>query len=215
MRKRSLLISLFVVSLLTFACSDPAANKPKATVAGAQPESSAAKPAAVETLVISPENSKIDFTASKVTRSHEGSFKQFTGRIELAANDIPASRVTIDIDTGSVETDTPDLTAHLKTPDFFDVAKFPKATFTSTKIERDSSASANTYVVTGNLNLHGQSKSITFPATIEVTADSATMNAEFAINRKDFGIVYADKADDLIRDSVVLKLNVKASRSKH
>jgi len=213
MRKRLLLISLFVVSLLTFACSDPAANKPKATVAGAQPESSAAKPAAVETLVISPENSKIDFTASKVTRSHEGSFKQFSGKIELAANDIPASRVTIDIDTGSVETDTPDLTAHLKTPDFFDVAKFPKATFTSTKIERDSSG--NAYVVTGNLNLHGQSKSITFPATIEVTPDSATMNAEFAINRKDFGIVYAGKADDLIRDSVVLKLNVKASRQKH
>jgi len=213
MRKRLLLISLFVVSLLTFACSDPAANKPKATVAGAQPESSAAKPAAVETLVISPENSKIDFTASKVTRSHEGSFKQFSGKIERAANDIPASRVTIDIDTGSVETDTPDLTAHLKTPDFFDVAKFPKATFTSTKIERDSSG--NAYVVTGNLNLHGQSKSITFPATIEVTPDSATMNAEFAINRKDFGIVYAGKADDLIRDSVVLKLNVKASRQKH
>jgi len=213
MRKRLLLISLFVVSLLTFACSDPAANKPKATVAGAQPESSAAKPAAVETLVISPENSKIDFTASKVTRSHEGSFKQFSGKIELAANDIPASRVAIDIDTGSVETDTPDLTAHLKTPDFFDVAKFPKATFTSTKIERDSSS--NAYVVTGNLNLHGQSKSITFPATIEVTPDSATMNAEFAINRKDFGIVYAGKADDLIRDSVVLKLNVKTSRQKH
>ena len=213
MRKRLLLISLFVVSLLTFACSDPAANKPKATVAGAQPESSAAKPAAVETLVISPENSKIDFTASKVTRSHEGSFKQFSGKIELAANDIPASRVAIDIDTGSVETDTPDLTAHLKTPDFFDVAKFPKATFTSTKIERDSSG--NAYVVTGNLNLHGQSKSITFPATIEVTPDSATMNAEFAINRKDFGIVYAGKADDLIRDSVVLKLNVKTSRQKH
>jgi len=213
MRKRLLLISLFVVSLLTFACSDPAANKPKATVAGAQPESSAAKPTDVETLVISPENSKIDFTASKVTRSHEGSFKQFSGKIELAANDIPASRVTIDIDTGSVETDTPDLTAHLKTPDFFDVAKFPKATFTSTKIERDSSG--NAYVVTGNLNLHGQSKSITFPASIEVTPDSATMNAEFAINRKDFGIVYAGKADDLIRDSVVLKLNVKTSRQKH
>src|SRR6185436_18408890 len=189
--------------------------KPKATVGGAQPESSATKPAAVETLVISPENSKIDFTASKVTRSHEGSFKQFTGKIELAANDIPASRVTIDINTGSVETDTPDLTAHLKTPDFFDVAKYPKATFTSTKIERDSSGSANAYVVTGNLDLHGQSKSITFPATIEVTPDSATLNAEFAINRKDFGIVYAGKADDLIRDSVVLKLNVKAPRQKH
>jgi polyisoprenoid-binding protein YceI len=214
MQKHFTLLVLIVAALLT-ACSDPAANKPKATVAGAQPESSAAKPAVAETLVISPQNSKVDFTASKVTRSHEGSFKQFAGKIELAGNDIPNTRVTIDIDTGSVETDTPDLTNHLKTPDFFDVAKFPKATFTSTKIERDSSGNANSYVVTGNLNLHGQSKSVTFPAAIEVTADNATLNAEFAINRKDFGIVFAGKADDLIRDAVVLKLNVKAPRQKH
>ncbi|HEY6231393.1 MAG TPA: YceI family protein [Pyrinomonadaceae bacterium] len=215
MLKHVSVLILFMVALISFACSDPATNKPKATVAGAQPESSAAKPANLETLAVSPENSKIDFTASKVTRSHEGSFKQFSGKIELAENNIPDSHVAIDIDTGSVETDTPDLTAHLKTPDFFDVAKFPKATFTTTKIERDSSGNANSYVVTGNLNLHGQSKSVTFPATIEVTPDSASMNAEFAINRKDFGIVYAGKADDLIRDSVVLKLTVKAPRPKH
>jgi len=80
-----------------------------------------------------------------------------------------------------VETDTPDLTAHLKTPDFFDVAKFPKATFSSTKIERDSSAGVNSYVVTGNFDLHGQSKSITFHATIEVTADNATNSASHVL----------------------------------
>ena len=59
--------------------------------------------------------------------------------------------------------------------------------------------------MTGNFDLHGQSKSISFPATIEVTADKATMNAEFAINRKDFGIVYAGKSDDLIRDATKIR----------
>ena len=214
MRKQLSLIVLFVVALVTFACADPASDKPKATVAEAQPQSSAQQPAAVETLVISPENSKIEFVASKVTRSHQGSFKKFTGKIELVSSSVPDSRVSIDIDTASVETDTPELTAHLKTPDFFDVAKYPKATFVSTKIESNTSAGGNSYTVTGNFDLHGQRKSISFPATIELTPDKATMNAEFAINRKDFGIVYAGKADDLIRDAVVIKLDLRVPRKK-
>src|SRR6267142_4979260 len=118
---------LMILVVLTYGCADPAANKTKATVTNAQAESNTSKPSGAEKLVITPENSKVEFVAAKVTRSHNGSFKQFAGKIELAPNSIPDSRVTIDIDTGSVETDTPELTAHLKTPDFFDVAKFPKA----------------------------------------------------------------------------------------
>lgn len=210
MTKQLSVLVLFVVALIAFACADPASDKPKATVAEAQPQSSAQKPA--ETLAISPENSKIEFVASKVTRSHQGSFKQFTGKIELVPNNIPESRVSINIDTASVETDDPQLTGHLKTPDFFDVAKNPKATFESTKIEPGNSGS--NYTITGNFDLHGVKKSITFPANIQVTADSAAVDAEFAINRKDFGIVYAGKADDLIRDAVVIKLNLRVPRKK-
>lgn len=208
-----LTVALIVLAALTFSCADPAANKPKATVANAQPESNASKPATSEKLVISPENSKVEFVAAKVTRSHQGSFKQFAGTIDLVPNSIPDSRVTIDIETKSVVTDEDDLTNHLKTPDFFDAAKFPKATFVSTKIEPGTKA-GTTHDVTGNFDLHGVKKSITFPATIQVAADSVAVNAEFSINRKDFGIVYAGKADDLIRDGVVIKLTVKVPRPK-
>ena len=166
-----------------------------------------------ETLAITPENSKVEFVASKVTRSHNGSFKQFSGAIDLAPDNIPTSRVTIDIDTASVATDTDRLTAHLQKPDFFDVAKFPKGTFVSTKIEPGIKASTN-YEVTGNFDLHGVKKSITFPAMITVTADSVSVTAEFAINRKDFGIVYQNIGDDLIRDEVVIKLTLKVPRKK-
>jgi polyisoprenoid-binding protein YceI len=213
MRKKLTTTILLLVAALTCACANPAANKPKATVGNVQPESNSANTAAVETLAITPDNSKVEFVASKVTRSHQGSFKQFAGKIDLVPNSIPDSRVTIDIETGSVEVDDPQLTAHLKTPDFFDVAKYPKATFSSTKIEPGSSGGA-TYTVAGNFDLHGLKKSITFPATIQVTPDSATVTAEFAINRKDFGIVYAGKADDLIRDEVVIKLNLSVPRKK-
>jgi polyisoprenoid-binding protein YceI len=213
MRKHLISITLLMAAALIYGCANPAADKPKATVGNAAPEASTAKPAAAETLTISPQNSKVEFVASKVTRTHHGSFKQFSGKIELVPNSIPDSRVSIDIETASVEADDPQLTAHLKTPDFFDVAKMPKATFVSTKIEA-SNAGGATHTVTGNLDLHGVKKSVTFPATIQVTPDGVSVNAEFAINRKDFGIVYAGKADDLIRDVVVMKLDIKTPRAK-
>jgi polyisoprenoid-binding protein YceI len=212
MRNQLILGTIFFAAL-TYGCTDPAANKSKATVTNAQAESNNTKPAGTEKLVISPDNSKVDFLASKVTRSHQGSFKQFSGTIDLTPNDIAASQVKIDIETNSVVTDEEDLTKHLQTADFFDVAKFPKATFSSTKITSTNQA-GSTYEVTGNFDLHGVKKSITFPADIKVEADSVAVTAEFSINRKDFGIVYAGKADDLIRDGVVIKLTVKAPRKK-
>jgi polyisoprenoid-binding protein YceI len=208
---RLLLLSVLAMALLTFACADPAANKTKATVGNAAPESEAAKPANAETLPITPQDSKVDFVAAKVTRSHNGSFQRFNGSIDLVNNSPEQSRVTIDIEANSVVTDEADLTKHLQTPDFFDVAKFPKATFTSTKIEPAGGANYN---ITGNFDLHGIKKSISFPATIQVAPDKVTVNAEFSINRKDWGLTYPGKADDLIRDGVVIKLNVNAPRRK-
>jgi polyisoprenoid-binding protein YceI len=214
MRHCLTIVILVFIALLTYGCADPAANKPKATVSNAAPESSSAKPAGAETtLVISPDNSKVEFVAAKVTRSHNGSFKQFTGTIDLAKNGVEDSRVTIDIDTASVVTDEDALTKHLQTPDFFDVAKYPKATFTSTKIEA-ATTGGGTHNITGNFELHGVKKSITFPATIQVAPDSVAVNADFSINRKDFGIIYAGKADDLIRDGVAIKLTLKVPRTK-
>jgi polyisoprenoid-binding protein YceI len=67
--------------------------------------------------------------------------------------------------------------------------------------------------VTGNLELHGVTKSITFPATITVQGDAVTVKADFAINRKDFGIVYPGKPDDLIKDEVLLKLNIAGKKA--
>ncbi|HMG74463.1 MAG TPA: YceI family protein [Pyrinomonadaceae bacterium] len=212
MRRYLTTFNLMIIAALTYNCADPAANKTKATVTNAAPEANSSKPLGAERLVISPGNSKVEFVAAKVTRSHNGSFKQFAGTIDFAPNDVDNSLVTIDIATASVVTDEPDLTAHLKTPDFFDVAKYPKATFVSTKITPDESSGTQT--VTGNFDLHGVKKSITFPATIHVTPESVTVDAEFSINRKDFGIVFAGKADDLIRDGVVIKLTIKAPRTK-
>jgi len=200
-------VSLIVCGLVLFsACSNPAADKPKASTSEAAPVSSPV--AGGEKYSIRPDNSKIAFVASKVTGSHNGSFEKFSGSIDSVGQP-EKSRVNITIDMSSVTTDTPKLTEHLKTADFFDVAKYPQATFQSTEIKAGGEKGA-THTVTGNLQLHGVSKAITFPATISLTPGVATVDSTFAINRKDFGINYAGAADNLIRDDVVLTLHVRA-----
>lgn len=210
------LISFCVALVLMAACANPADNAPKAVVSDAA--SPAASNAAINSaaakgtkLAFAADASTIDFIGSKVTGSEEGSFKKFTGAIDLVEGKPEKSSVNVTIDLSSVEAKIGKLTEHLKSPDFFDVAKYPQATFASSEIKPGGEKGA-THTVTGTLDLHGVKKTITFPATIKVEADAVSVASEFAINRKDFGIVYAGKADDLIRDEVVLKLSVKAPR---
>lgn len=201
-------LTIVVPLLLVAACADPAANQPKAVTGEAAPAASA--PAGGERYVITPENSKIEFVGSKVTGSHNGSFEKFSGEINYVGAP-EKSRVRITIDLTSVKTDTAKLTEHLKTADFFDVAKYPQGTFESTAIRPGGEKGAS-HTITGNLQLRSVTRSISFPATIGVAADAITVDASFAINRKDFGINYAGAADDLIRDDVVLKLHVHATK---
>ena len=208
---RSVLLMIVVGVMLVSACADPAADKTKAVTGEATQTASPAAAAQGQRYLITPQNSKIEFTGSKVTGKHDGSFGNFSGQVDYAGNP-EQSRVNITMKTDSLTTDTPDLTKHLKTADFFDVAKFPDATFVSTSIKAGGEKGAS-HTVTGNLTLHGVTKAVTFPATISVTPDVATVDSTFSINRKDFGINYAGQADNLIRDDVVLKLTIRANKS--
>ncbi|MBK9266040.1 MAG: YceI family protein [Polyangiaceae bacterium] len=204
------------------ACEDPAKDKPKATVEAPKTEAKAtpsaapavaAVPAKMETLEVDAANSSIGFIGSKVTGKHEGKFEKISGKITLADGKAEGGSVTFEVDTASVKTDAEDLDKHLKNADFFEVEKFPKATFTSTAIKPGGENGA-THMVTGDLDLRGTKKSITFPVTIAITPEGATGTAEFSINRKDFGITIAGKKDDLIRDDVLMKISLKAPRKK-
>ena len=208
LRSRVALVAIAALLLLS-ACANPAADKPKAVV-GEATNTSSASPVAGEKYLITSENSKIEFIGAKVTGHHNGSFKKISGTIDYAGQ-IEKSRVSITIDSSSLETDTPDLTKHLKTADFFDVAKYPEAKFESTEIKPGREKGAS-HTVTGNLTLHGVTKSVSFPATITVNPGVITVESSFAINRKDFAINYPGKTDDLIRDDVALTLHVKATK---
>jgi polyisoprenoid-binding protein YceI len=218
-------IMLSVLVLASAACNtDPAKGKPQAAVtdppataalpAPAQPPAAtqAASDTAGTTYAFSEANSSIDFVGAKVTRKHDGKFGTFKGTIQNVDNDPTKSSAMVEIDTASLSSDDPKLTKHLKSPDFFDVDKFPKATFKTTSIKPGGEAGA-THTITGNLELHGVTKQVTFPAKIKSGPDSVQVEAEFAINRKDFGIVYPGMANDLIKDDVLLKLKLDAKKT--
>ena len=200
------LFAAATLSLLLAAagCDDPAKNATKATASAAvTPNAATPAPASATTY-------DFDQRSSKVTGKHEGGFGTFKGTVTASASDITQGRVSVEIDTASITSDTEKLTGHLKSGDFFDVAKFPKATFVSTKIAK----AGDKVDVTGNLTLHGVTKSITFPAKVNVTPDAVDVDAEFSINRKDFGVSFPGMKDDLIRDDVVIKLEIRGKKSQ-
>src|SRR4051812_40487093 len=132
-------LAVLFFSMFLAACEDPAANKAKALTSNASTpaansQAATQAPANSENLAGRGENSKVLFTGSKVTGKEEGGFKKFNGSIDLVNGKPEDSSVHIDIDMSSVFTAADGLTKHLQSGDFFDVEKFPKASFASTKI---------------------------------------------------------------------------------
>lgn len=205
MLKRFMVLALVPV-LFVLGCANPADDKPEAKVSDATHEAAPTPGHTEGTHYVFAEGSSITWVGSKVTRKHDGGFHAFTGSFHLVNNDPTQSSVQVDIDATSIWADNERLTGHLKSTDFFDVETYPTASFESASIVRESEG----YTVTGNLTLHGVTKGISFPATIQVAPDQITAQAEFFIKRFDFGIEYKGKADDLIRDEVVVKLDIVA-----
>lgn len=228
---RALSMVLFASYGLTVACDDPAEDVPAAEVHAAEhAEDDHGEHADDEhegheehaedeheehteriALQAGPD-STIGFTGSKVTGSHDGGFSQWRGVLELDREHLSASALTVTIDMGSVFTDEDDLTEHLRSADFFDVERFPTATFTSSRITEGGEGDA-THTITGDLTLHGVTKTISFPAKVNITDGAIEATSEFSINRRDFDINYPGRPNDLIRDGVVIKLHIRAPRA--
>lgn len=201
--------SLLVIVLV--GCqNDPVENKSVARVGASVVATATQMPAGV-VYSFSEAGSKVAFVGAKITGKHDGFFGKFRGKVTLVDGDIVKSSVQVEVDTDSLSTDQERLSGHLKSADFFDVARFPRARFQSTQIQAGGERGA-THTVTGNLELHGVSKSIRFPATITAAFEAITVKSEFGINRKDFAIVYPGKPDDLIKDEVLVILDVVAKK---
>ena len=181
--------------------------------------------------------SKIEWVGTKVTGYHTGQVPLKSGEIFVKDGEVTGGKFVMDLANMQVvgpksvdAASSKKLLGHLKSADFFDVEKNPEGSFELTGVRpyqgtaiKDSAdprqeqidkyrVTDPTHIVSGNLTLKGVTKNVEFPARITVSGDNAEAIAKFNINRKDWGIVYPGKPDDLIRDAVHLGISIKAEK---
>lgn len=205
--KATILVLSGAATLALVSCENPADTSKKASVSDAVTIDASKQTG--EKWVFS-EGSTITFTGSKVTGSHSGGFNEFSGHFYVDGDTLAASGHKVVIDMNSTFSDAEKLTTHLKAADFFNVEEFPESTFEVSAIREEVGTKGETHTLTGNFTLHGVTKSIEIPVTVNQSEDLIHVLADFYINRLDFGIAYEGKKDDLIRKEVVIKFDLKA-----
>lgn len=159
-------------------------------------------------------HSRVGFVARHLmiakTRGH---FNSFSGVVTVPEDRLQTT-VEATVDIASIDTADANRDGHLKTGDFFDAEKFPTMTFKSTKVEPD----GGDYKLTGDLTLHGVTKSVTFELEFDgVSKDPwggtrAGFSASADINRKDWGLEYnavLETGGVLIGDKVKIELEIE------
>jgi len=147
------------------------------------------------TWTIDPDHSNVGFKVRHLMVSNvKGNFDKHTGAVEINDKDITKSKVEVSIDTNSINTNVQKRDEHLRSAEFFDVAKFPTMTFVSKKVAK---AGKDKLKVTGDLTLHGVTKEVVLDVE-GPTKESKDpwgnirkgATATTKINRKDFGLVW-------------------------
>ncbi len=168
---------------------------------------------AADTYKLDPNHTAVTFQYTHFGFSHpSGKFQNAVGTVTLDEANPANSSVEVSFAIDGVNTGVPGLDAHLKSPDFFDAAKFPTATFKSTKVEP---TSATTAKVTGDLTIHG----VTQPVVLDVTLNqkgpnmmkkmTAGFTAKTTISRSTFGIKYLVPA---VSDQIDISIEAEANQ---
>jgi len=171
---------------------------------------------------IDPEHTNVGFKVKHLMVSNvKGVFEKFTGTVDLNEKDITRSKVDVSIETKSINTSVVKRDEHLRSADFFDVAKYPAMTFTSKKVAK---AGKGKLKVTGDLNLHGVTKEV----VLDVEGPSAESkdpwgnirkgaSASTKINRKDFGLNWNKALETggfVVGDDVLISLEIEMIKAQ-
>ncbi len=140
------------------------------------------------------QNVKVSFRGFGPGKEHTGSFSKLTSTLSL--DDKGSMGGTVSVDMNSMTTDTERLTNHLKSKDFFEVATYPTATFTLSRISNGTAS--------GSMTIRGITKNISFPVSI-LKSNPEQYSATFTLNMKDFGINQTF-ANETIELSVVVPI---------
>ena len=144
-----------------------------------------------------------------------GRFARWSGAIELDPQDLSRSSVEVKIDAASIDTQVADRDAHLRSPDFLDVAKYPELTFRSRRVEKGGSGLR----VTGDLTLHGVTREVTLEAEFAGTGkdpwgnERAGFSAKTSLDRKDYGLMWnaaLEAGGVLVGEKVEISIELEA-----
>ncbi|MEJ5368742.1 MAG: YceI family protein [Bryobacteraceae bacterium] len=182
----------------------------------------AAAPALVaETYTIDGSHSKAQFSVRHLMVSNvRGEFSKITGKIEYDEKKPEAIQIEATIDVNSINTGEPKRDAHLKSPDFFDVARFPTMTFRSKSARK----TADGLAVTGDLTIHGVTKEVVLQVegpTPEIRDPWGNLRrgatATTKINRRDFGLTWnaaLETGGVVVGEEVSITIDVEAVRQQ-
>jgi polyisoprenoid-binding protein YceI len=173
--------------------------------------------AETETFTFDKNHTLVGFRIRHVVSKVDGRFKDYEGIIQLDRQNPATSKVDLTIQAASIDTGAPDRDNHLRSADFFDVAKYPTITFKSTKVE---SKGKDDFLVTGDFTMHGVTKSIEVPVKSGGFAragktEKAGFEIALTLNRKDYGIVWnrtLDQGGTLLGDDVEITVQVEANK---
>ena len=171
---------------------------------------------AQSTWLVEPNHTHSGFTIRHLVISNvRGEFGKTTGTVHLDEKDLTKSTVEATIETTSIDTRVVDRDNHLRSPEFFDVAKYPAITFKSTKVEK---AGEGKLKVTGNLTIKG----VTKPVVLDVSGPTAEIKdpwgntrrgiaAATKINRRDFGLNWSKviEAGPVVGDEVTIEIEAE------
>jgi polyisoprenoid-binding protein YceI len=166
-------------------------------------------------------HSSVGFTVRHmvVTNVH-GRFNDFAGQIDFDGKNVEKGSTVLTVQIASIDTDNENRDKHLRSPDFFDAAKFPTMTFKTSKVVK---GEGNKFQLVGDLTIKDVTKQVTFDCEFHGTVvdpqggTRAGFSAEATINRQDFNIKWSNVLETgglVVSDDVTIDLEIEAVKAK-
>ena len=168
---------------------------------------------------VDPSHSSVGFEVKHLMiATVRGRFTEFEGTLEAAEDDPSNSRAHGTVQVASIDTGDPDRDAHLRSPDFFDVERYPEARFESTRIQH---VEGGTYRIAGDLTIKEVTREVEFDATVEGSGEDPWGNERVgvsvrgSVDRTDFGLTWQQKlaaGGVLVGEEVKILIDLSAVR---
>jgi polyisoprenoid-binding protein YceI len=169
-----------------------------------------------ETYKFDPTHSTIGFAVHQFLGTTHGKFKKFEGKIDIDREHPENSSVVAKIDVASIDTGIVKRDNHLRSPEFFNVEKYPEITFKSRSVKRTGEQTGD---IGGDFTMHGVTKPITLHVKLLTSANDTTKQTRWAVTteplkRRDFNLMFSQGAEAVsgISQTVTVNIEIEAVR---